>query len=115
MTIFKFIPSVCVELVSCEIQFVHTWTPLLVFACHTKQLLSEHISLMHCLDFKCLVYLGGIGMNNTKYARMAQNTGWHDMGLGIYMGAHQVYFILGRLDGLLGIAIACQRFVHSKV
>ena len=33
---------------------------------------------------------GGIGLNNTQYGRMGQNLGRHDMGVGIYLGAHQV-------------------------
>jgi len=35
------------------------------------------------------VELGGIGLNNTQYGRMGQNLGRHDMGVGIYLGAHQ--------------------------
>ena len=33
---------------------------------------------------------GGIGLNNTMYGRMAQVLGTYDMGVGIYLGAHQV-------------------------
>jgi len=33
--------------------------------------------------------LGGVGLNNTQYGRMAQNIGKYDLGLGIYIGAHQ--------------------------
>ncbi|EDV96496.1 GH15160 [Drosophila grimshawi] len=32
---------------------------------------------------------GGLGMNNTQYARLCQIVGAHDLGLGIVLGAHQ--------------------------
>lgn len=32
---------------------------------------------------------GGIGANNTQYARMGEIVGAHDLGLGICLGAHQ--------------------------
>ncbi|XP_034481309.1 very long-chain specific acyl-CoA dehydrogenase, mitochondrial [Drosophila innubila] len=32
---------------------------------------------------------GGLGMNNTQYARLCQIVGAHDLGLGITLGAHQ--------------------------
>ena len=33
--------------------------------------------------------LGGIGLSNTGYARMVEIVGAHDLGVGIYLGAHQ--------------------------
>lgn len=33
--------------------------------------------------------LGGVGLNNTQYARMAEIVGGNDLGLGIFVGAHQ--------------------------
>lgn len=33
--------------------------------------------------------LGGIGLNNTQYARLVQIVGEHDLGVGITLGAHQ--------------------------
>lgn len=33
--------------------------------------------------------LGGIGLNNTQYARVVEIVGAHDLGLGIVLGAHQ--------------------------
>lgn len=33
--------------------------------------------------------LGGIGLNNSGYARLVEIVGAHDLGIGIYLGAHQ--------------------------
>lgn len=33
--------------------------------------------------------LGGLGLNNTQYARLVEIVGMHDMGVGITLGAHQ--------------------------
>lgn len=33
--------------------------------------------------------LGGLGLNNTQYARLTEIVGGNDLGLGIFMGAHQ--------------------------
>lgn len=35
------------------------------------------------------VELGGVGLSNTQYARVAEIQGAHDLGLGIFLGAHQ--------------------------
>lgn len=35
------------------------------------------------------VELGGLGLNNTQYARLTEIVGANDLGLGIFMGAHQ--------------------------
>lgn len=32
---------------------------------------------------------GGIGMNNTQYALLAEHVGTHDLAIGIALGAHQ--------------------------
>ncbi|OWK49812.1 Very long-chain specific acyl-CoA dehydrogenase, mitochondrial [Lonchura striata] len=32
---------------------------------------------------------GGLGLNNTQYARLVQIVGQHDLGVGITLGAHQ--------------------------
>ena len=32
---------------------------------------------------------GGVGLTNTQYARMVEIVGAHDLGVGIYLGAHQ--------------------------
>lgn len=34
--------------------------------------------------------LGGLGLNNTQYARLVEIVGSHDLGVGITLGAHQV-------------------------
>ena len=33
--------------------------------------------------------LGGLGLTNTQYARLTEIIGGNDLGLGIFMGAHQ--------------------------
>ena len=33
--------------------------------------------------------LGGVGLNNTQYARLVEIVGSHDLGVGITLGAHQ--------------------------
>ena len=33
--------------------------------------------------------LGGLGLNNTQYARLVEIVGSHDLGVGIALGAHQ--------------------------
>jgi Acyl-CoA dehydrogenases len=33
--------------------------------------------------------LGGLGLNNTQYARLVEIVGLHDLGVGITLGAHQ--------------------------
>lgn len=45
--------------------------------------------------------LGGLGLNNTQYARLVEIVGAHDLAVGIMLGAHQSigfkvggYFIL---------------------
>ena len=32
----------------------------------------------------------GVGLTNTQYARMVEIVGSHDLGIGIFLGAHQV-------------------------
>ena len=36
------------------------------------------------------VEYGGLGLNNTQYARMVEDVGRYDLGVGITLGAHQV-------------------------
>lgn len=33
--------------------------------------------------------LGGVGLNNTQYARLVEVVGMNDLGVGITLGAHQ--------------------------
>lgn len=51
-----------------------------------------------CFCFITLIYLscgqvpadlGGVGLNNTQYARLVEVVGMHDLGVGITLGAHQ--------------------------
>lgn len=41
------------------------------------------------MSFQVPPEYGGIGANNTQYARMGEIVGAHDLGLGICLGAHQ--------------------------
>ena len=38
----------------------------------------------------CALFSGGIGLNNSQYARLVEIVGAHDLGVGITLGAHQV-------------------------
>lgn len=41
------------------------------------------------MSFQVPQEYGGIGANNTQYARMGEIVGAHDLGVGICLGAHQ--------------------------
>lgn len=41
------------------------------------------------MSFQVPVEYGGIGANNTQYARMGEIVGAHDLGIGVFLGAHQ--------------------------
>lgn len=41
------------------------------------------------MSFQVPAEYGGIGANNTQYARMGEIVGAHDLGVGICLGAHQ--------------------------
>jgi very long chain acyl-CoA dehydrogenase len=52
--------------------------------------------------------LGGLELNNTQYGRMAEIIGMNDLGLGIFIGAHQsigfkVINIFCRAKNVIGI------------
>ena len=51
--------------------------------------------------------LGGVGMTNTQYARFGEIIGGNDLGLGIFMGAHQSI-------GFKGILICGKYVQYSK-
>jgi len=38
----------------------------------------------------------GVGLTNTQYARMVEIVGGNDLGIGIFLGAHQVGVVRGR-------------------
>jgi len=42
--------------------------------------------------------LGGLGLSNTQYARLTEIVGGNDLGLGIFMGAHQSIGFKGKLS-----------------
>jgi very long chain acyl-CoA dehydrogenase len=39
----------------------------------------------------------GLGLNNTQYARLVEIVGSHDLGVGITLGAHQVFQTIDRI------------------
>uniref|UniRef100_A0A8C5GB90 Very long-chain specific acyl-CoA dehydrogenase, mitochondrial n=1 Tax=Gouania willdenowi TaxID=441366 RepID=A0A8C5GB90_GOUWI len=52
---------------------------------HTMEGLKE----MGAFGLQVPADLGGLGLNNTQYARLVEIVGGHDMGVGITLGAHQ--------------------------
>ena len=42
--------------------------------------------------------LGGLGLSNTQYARLTEIVGANDLGLGIFMGAHQSIGFKGKMN-----------------
>lgn len=54
--------------------------------------------------------LGGIGLNNTQYARIVEIVGAHDLGLGIVLGAHQS---IGFKVKRVGVGVL-QRFINLE-
>ncbi|XP_076843444.1 very long-chain specific acyl-CoA dehydrogenase, mitochondrial [Brachyhypopomus gauderio] len=52
---------------------------------HTLEGLKE----MGAFGLQVPAELGGVGLNNTQYARLVEIVGLHDLGVGITLGAHQ--------------------------
>ncbi|XP_030648509.1 very long-chain specific acyl-CoA dehydrogenase, mitochondrial [Chanos chanos] len=52
---------------------------------HTMEGLKE----MGAFGLQVPAELGGLGLNNTQYARLVEIVGMHDLGVGITLGAHQ--------------------------
>ncbi|XP_046905049.1 very long-chain specific acyl-CoA dehydrogenase, mitochondrial [Hypomesus transpacificus] len=52
---------------------------------HTMEGLKE----MGAFGLQVPTDLGGLGLNNTQYARLVEIVGMHDLGVGITLGAHQ--------------------------
>ena len=47
--------------------------------------------------------LGGVGLNNTQYARLTEIVGGNDLGVGIFIGAHQsIGFKVGVILSVFG-------------
>ncbi len=51
---------------------------------------------------------GGLGLTNTQYARLTEIVGGNDLGIGIFMGAHQSI-------GFKGILIAGGKRVNGTI
>lgn len=55
--------------------------------------------------------LSGVGLNNTQYAKLVEIVGGYDMGIGIFLGAHQVC-IIGE-PSVICAKVVCSRRVNS--
>lgn len=51
--------------------------------------LWESLKPMGAFGLQVPIDYGGVGFNNTQYARMCENMGAHDLALGIALGSHQ--------------------------
>ena len=52
--------------------------------------------------------LGGVGLTNTQYARLTEIIGANDLGIGIFVGAHQSI-------GFKGILLAGKNLINESV
>ena len=57
--------------------------------------------------------MGGVGLTNTQYARMVEIVGSYDLGIGIALGAHQVWG--GLLLEVLLLMMSCFFFLSSQL
>ena len=53
--------------------------------------IMDQLKEMGAFGLQVPAELGGIGLINTQYARMIEIVGGHDFGIGICLGAHQVW------------------------
>lgn len=51
----------------------------------------EQLGELGAFGLQVPVEYGGLGLNNTQYARMVEDVGRYDLGVGITLGAHQVW------------------------
>ncbi len=58
--------------------------------------------------------LGGLGLSNTQYARLTEIIGANDLGLGIFMGAHQSIGFKGK-EGYSPIATRHEFFQEGHL
>ncbi len=52
--------------------------------------INEQLKEMGAFGLQVPSELNGVGLNNTQYAKMVEIVGGYDLGIGIYLGAHQV-------------------------
>ncbi|KAL5285201.1 ACADVL.2 family protein [Megaselia abdita] len=57
--------------------------------CQIEQSTLDHMWELGCFGLQPEEEYGGLGLNNTQNARMAQIVGAHDLGVGVTLGAHQ--------------------------
>lgn len=50
----------------------------------------EQLKEMGAFGLQVPAELSGVGLNNTQYAKMVEIVGAYDLGIGIFLGAHQV-------------------------
>ena len=56
--------------------------------------------------------LGGLGLSNTQYARLTEIVGANDLGLGIFMGAHQSIGFKGKMTAAITPNSSHQTFIR---
>ena len=57
--------------------------------------------------------LGGLGLSNTQYARLTEIVGANDLGLGIFMGAHQSIGFKGKMTAAITQKSSHQTFIRK--
>lgn len=50
----------------------------------------EQLGEMGAFGLQVPSELSGVGLTNTQYAKMVEIVGGYDLGIGIFLGAHQV-------------------------
>ena len=55
----------------------------------------DHLREMGAFGLQVPAEFNGVGLTNTQYARMVEIVGGNDLGIGIFLGAHQVGVVMG--------------------
>jgi alkylation response protein AidB-like acyl-CoA dehydrogenase len=58
---------------------------------HVPPEIMEQLREMGAFGLQVPADLSGVGLTNTQYARMVELMGGYDLGIGICLGAHQVW------------------------
>ena len=66
----------------------------------------EQMREMGAFGLQVPTELSGVGLTNTQYAKMVEIVGAYDLGVGIFLGAHQVWLWVGVIGSLwLGLPV----------